>query len=132
MDDSPPPLSAEALKECAVSKPDQCTCSLKACQGWESVSDARWPAHQLRHIGSLRVPLSPGQTEATFEEFHPHGTRYESADAPIATMYFPFNRCDVHTCSQCGCAVLKYTEYGGYYVDHRVRLVDASLVVMPT
>jgi len=24
---------------------------------------------------------------------------------------------------------LKYTEYGGYYVDHRVRLVDAAKVV---
>ena len=126
------PLStfrSEDLQRCAVSKPAACACSLKACTGWESVSDARWPAQQLQAVGTLRQPLPPGHTEATFEEFHPHGTRYESPNAPIAPSFFPFNRCDVHTCLQCGCAVLKYTEYGGYYIDHRVRLVDADLVV---
>jgi hypothetical protein len=122
-------LSAEDLKRCATSQPAACVCSLKACTGWESVSDARWPAHQLQAIGTLRQALPAGHTEATFEEFHPQGTRYESPHAPIARAFFPFNRCDVHTCRQCGCAVLKYTEYGGYYIDHRARLVDAALVV---
>jgi hypothetical protein len=38
----------------------------------------------------------------------------------------------VYGCQQCGCAVLKYTEYGGYYIDQRVRLVDAALVTDAT
>jgi DNA ligase (NAD+) len=79
--------------------------------------------------GTLRQPLPEGQTEASFEEHHPQGTRYDSPQAPIALDFFPFNRCDVYACTRCGCAALKYTEFGGYYVDHRVRLVDAQWVV---
>ncbi len=124
-----PLLDAAELQTLAQGQPEQCHCALRACRGWESVSDDRWPTEQMQPAGTLRRPLPEGQTEWTFEEFHPNGTRYESADAPIAPGYFPFNRCDVHTCTRCGCAVLKYTEYGGYYVDHRVRLVDAELVV---
>jgi len=127
-DDLLPVLSATELQRWATQPSDRCTCSLKACRGWESVSNDRWPAQQLRVVGTLRRPLPEGQTEPTFEEYHPDGTRYESPTAPIALAYFPFNRCDVHACSQCGCAVLKYTEFGGYYVDHRVRLVDEALI----
>jgi hypothetical protein len=122
-------MDATELRNIARSKPDQCDCALQACLGWESVSDERWPAGQMQAVGTLRQPLLQGQTEWTFEEFHPNGTRYASAEAPIAPAYFPFNRCDVHACTRCGCAVLRYTEFGGYYVDPRVRLVDADLVV---
>ena len=122
-------LSAAALRRMAQSKPQACDCALKACRGWESVSDDRWPAAQMALAGTLRQPVPQGQTEPTYEEFHPNGTRYESANAPVAPGYFPFNRCDVYACTRCQCAVLKYTEYGGYYVDPRVRLVDADLVV---
>ena len=124
-----PILSAEALGLLARAKPQACGCALKACKGWESVTDDRWPQEQMRLAGTLRQPLTADQTEATFEEFHPGGTRYESPTAPIASGYFPFNRFDVYACARCGCAVLKYTEYGGYYVDHRARLVDADLIV---
>ena len=122
-------MDATELRKVAHGKPGQCTCALKVCRGWESVSDDRWPADQMQPLGTLRPPLPDGQTELTFEEYHPSGTRYESADAPIAPGYFPFNRCDVYACTRCQCGVLKYTEYGGYYVDHRVRLVDADLVL---
>lgn len=122
-------MDASELRRLARGKPEQCTCALKACQGWESVSDDRWPVEQMQAVGTLRPALPEDQTELTFEEFHPEGTRYESPDAPIAPGYFPFNRCDVYACSRCQCAVLKYTEFGGYYVDHRVRLVDADWVV---
>jgi hypothetical protein len=124
-----PEFSADDLTRCAVGKPSACTCSLKACSGWESVSQDRWPAQHLQAVGTLRRAVPHGQTEATFEEFHPNGTRYESPEAPIALDFFPFNRCDVHACHRCGCAVLRYTEYGGYYIDPRARLVDARLVV---
>ena len=130
MSDVPPsPLDATQLQALAIKPLDQCACALKICKGWESVSDDRWPSKQLKLEGTLRRELADGDSELSFEEFHPNGTRYDSPEAPIALNYFPYNRADVYACQQCGCAVLKYTEYGGYYIDQRVRLVDASLVV---
>ena len=67
-------------------------------------------------------------TLPTYEEFHPGKTRYDSPDAPIAPAFFPYNRCDVFRCGRCARVLLKYTEYGGYYIDDRVRVVQASLV----
>jgi hypothetical protein len=123
------PLDSTQLKALAKQSLNQCTCALKICKGWESVSNDRWPSKQLKLEGTLRRELAQGETEQSFEEFHPNGTRYDSPDAPVALNYFPYNRADVFGCQQCGCAILKYTEYGGYYIDQRVRLVDASLVV---
>ena len=123
------PLNSTQLKALAKQSLNQCTCALKICKGWESVSNDRWPSKQLKLEGTLRRELAQGETELSFEEFHPNGTRYDSPDAPVTLNYFPYNRADVFGCQQCGCAVLKYTEYGGYYIDQRVRLVDASLVV---
>lgn len=125
-------LNAQELQQLAQAKPERCTCALQACRGWESVSDERWPAAHMQLVGTLRQAVPEDQTEPTFEEYHPHGTRYGSPDAPIALAFFPFNRCDVHHCSRCGCVALKYTEYGGYYIDPRVRLVDADQVVLPS
>ncbi|MSP36108.1 MAG: hypothetical protein EXR25_10265 [Limnohabitans sp.] len=130
MSDVPPfPLDATQLQALAIKPLDQCACSLKICKGWESVSDDRWPSKQLKLEGTLRREMAQGESELSFQEFHPNGTRYDSPEAPIALNYFPYNRADVYACQQCGCAVLKYTEYGGYYIDQRVRLVDACLVV---
>jgi hypothetical protein len=123
------PLTVDELKSLAKQSSAPCQCPLKICKGWESVGDDRWPAAQMEKAGTLRPELPEGQFELSFEEFHPEGTRYDSPDAPIAVEYFPYNRCDVFKCTTCQCAVLKYTEYGGYYVDHRVRLVDAAKVV---
>jgi hypothetical protein len=84
-------------------------------------------------VGSLRLDqvegVSASGSEPTFEEFHPQGTRYDSPLAPIATQFFPYNRSDVFSCSRCQRVLLKYTEFGGYYVDHRVRALNADLVV---
>jgi hypothetical protein len=131
MNDAPmPQLDAGQLQRLAHTPPSQCQCALRACLGWDSVSNERWPEQHMRGAGTLRQPLPEGQTEASFEEHHPQGTRYDSPQAPIALDFFPFNRCDVYICTRCGCAALKYTEFGGYYVDHRVRLVDAQWVVV--
>ena len=124
-------LNANQLELIFVGHSADCTCILKNCQGWESVSNDRWPAHQMQAKGTLREDPPEGQMEPTFEEFHPDGTRYDSPLAPIASKYFPYNRCDVFACTNCGCGVLRYTEYGGYYVDHRVRLIDTDLVINP-
>ncbi|MBC7649208.1 MAG: hypothetical protein H7197_08870, partial [Vitreoscilla sp.] len=56
-------------------------------------------------------------------------TRYTSPDAPIAVNFFPYNLCDVFACAKCSKVLLRYTEFGGYYVDHRVRELDANLLV---
>jgi hypothetical protein len=80
----------------------------------------------LQHIGTLR---DPAVEEPTLVEQHPSGTGYWSAQAPIALAGFPFNRCEVWRCPQCRRGFLQYTEFGGYYVDHRLRELDPELVI---
>lgn len=80
----------------------------------------------MERVGTLRDDEG---VEPTYEEHHPAGTRYDSPQAPIAVDWFPFNRSDVYRCARCQRLFLRYTEYGGYYVDHRVRRVDAALIV---
>jgi hypothetical protein len=115
----------EALRQLAAKAHAPCQCSLQHCDGWESINDTAWPAQQMTHVATLR---DPDVHDPTFEEHHPNGTRYESADAPVALKFFPYNRCDVHACSQCQQHVLRYTEFGGYYVDHRARRLNAKLI----
>ena len=116
----------EALRQLAGKPHTHCQCSLQHCAGWESINDTAWPAAQMQQVATLR---DPEVYEPTFEEHHPRSTRYESADAPVALKFFPYNRCDVHACSKCQQHVLRYTEFGGYYVDHRARRLDDRLIV---
>ena len=109
-----------------IDKPhNKCECSLERCSGWESVNDAQWPLQQLQMVGTLR---DPEVYEPSYEEHHPKGTRYESVDAPVSAKHFPYNRCDVFFCKQCAQHVLRYTEFGGYYVDPRGRRITADLI----
>ncbi|MES2415297.1 MAG: hypothetical protein V4614_15970 [Pseudomonadota bacterium] len=103
-----------------------CSCALRPTKCWESFTEDRWPKTQMELLGSLR---DPDVYEATQEEFHPQGTRYGSTDAPVAVTFFPYNLCDVQRCNGCHKVLLRYTEFGGYYVDHRVRDLDPALVV---
>ena len=106
-------LDAAALRQACAGRPvTPCTCALGACPGWESFTEDRWPGQSVQRLGTLR---DPAVDEPTLEEFHPDGTRYGSPDAPLALGFFP--------CNRCGRNLLRYTEYGGYYVDHRVREV---------
>ena len=98
-----------------------CHCVLKHCAGWESVNDTVWPAQAMQKLATLR---DPALDEPTFEEHHPNGTRYDSADAPVSVKHFPYNRCEVFACGKCQQTVLRYTEFGGYYIDNRVRLIN--------
>jgi len=108
-----------------ASKP--CSCALGACAGWESLTEDRWPSSQMQPIATLR---DPEMAEPSFEEQHPEGTRYESPDAPVAVKFFPYNRCDIWHCSLCQRHLLRYTEFGGYYVDHRVRALTPDLTIL--
>ena len=47
-------------------------------------------------------------------------------DAPIALGWFPYNRCEVWHCARCERHLLRYTEFGGYNVDPRVRELAAG------
>lgn len=103
-----------------------CThCGALACAGWESVPGG-FDAAQLRCLGTLRPA---GDEDPTLLEYHPQGTHAWSADAPIAPGWFPYNRCDVWACTTCGRPYLRYTEYGGYYTDPRIRALHPDLVV---
>jgi hypothetical protein len=104
-----------------------CNCSLGGCAGWESMSEERWPADQMQQVATLR---DPDLYEPTFEEHHPQSTRYDSPDAPVAVKFFPYNRCDLWRCQQCQRHLLRYTEFGGYYVDHRVRALSPRLDII--
>lgn len=115
---------AEACNATAAST--ACACLPAQVAAWESVTEERWPDEVLQCIGTLR---HPDIEEPTFEERHPSGTRYDSPRAPIAVAFFPFNRCDVFRCTKCRQLFLRYTEFGGYYVAHRVRMVDPALIV---
>ena len=120
-------LNADELKSLGAAKaPCVCTCPLRPCAGWESFTEDRWPKAHMLAVGTLRDAdvYLPGT-----EEHHPNGTRYTSSDAPIAVNFFPYNLCDVFVCTKCDRVLLRYTEFGGYYVDHRVRELDTRLVV---
>ena len=117
--------NSQALRDLVDRPHTKCQCSLERCAGWESVNDAQWPLQQLQMVGTLRDPEA---YEPSYEEHHPKGTRYESVDAPVSAKHFPYNRCDVFFCKQCAQHVLRYTEFGGYYVDPRGRRITADLI----
>ncbi len=114
----------------SLAQPEQgasaCTCSVGACTSWEGVPGHRWPKEAMQKMGTLRESFD---VEPGFEEFHLNGSRYESDSAPIAPRSFPYNRCDLYRCGDCCRVLLKYTEAGGYYVEDRVRLLQADLIV---
>lgn len=127
---TPSPLLLDAatlrqLAQASAPSASPCPCRLQGATAWESITEERWPAALMQQVGTLR---DPGLHEPTFEESHPKGTRYDSPHAPLSVRHFPFNRCDVYRCTSCTRLVLRYTEFGGYYIDHRVRVVDAALV----
>jgi hypothetical protein len=104
-----------------------CSCGLGPCTGWESLSENRWPKDSVKLLGTLR---DPDLYEPTFEEYHPEGTRYDSADAPVAVKFFPYNRSEIWNCTRCQRHLMRYTEFGGYYVDHRVRELAPQLAIL--
>ena len=112
----------------AVTGPFDCAlCAGIPARGWEAVPGG-FDRTTLRQVGTLRTA---GDDEPTLLEHHPAGTNAWSPDAPIAPAFFPYNRCEVWECTQCKRPFLRYTEYGGYYVEERIRPVDAGLVVDP-
>ena len=100
-------------------------CAALVCPGWEAMPGA-FARDALARVGTLRDPAIDDPTVA---EYHPSGTHAWSADAPIAPAWFPYNRCDAWRCTTCARGFLRYTEYGGYYNEDRIRELDADLIV---
>jgi len=122
------PLTAAdlvALARAARRDPPCPTCVSLVCPGWEAMP-ASIARDALERVGTLRDPTIE---EPTVAEYHPAGTHAWSPEAPIAPRWFPYNRCDVWRCGTCARAFLRYTEYGGYYNEERVREIDANRVV---
>ncbi len=119
-------LDAAALRAALAPAGAGCAhCANLRCPGWESVT-APVQAPRLEAVGTLR---DPAIDEPTLTEVHADGSGYWSARAPVALAAFPYNRCEVWRCPQCRRGFLQYTEFGGYYVDHRMREIDPELIV---
>lgn len=127
MAETPPLLRFEQLQQIAsdFTRVPCPACAGLVCPGWETLS-ATFDRANLRRVGSLR---DAGIDDPTLQEFHPAGTTAWSPDAPIAPAFFPYNRCDVWECVRCRRPFLRYTEYGGYYEEERIRELDARLLV---
>lgn len=125
-----PRLDAEGLRELAGRTRDAApcpACAVLAKPGWEAVPGT-FDTGVLQRVATLR---DEQDEDPTLQEFHPAGTNAWSPDAPIAPGWFPYNRCEVWQCTACSRPFLRYTEYGGYYVEERIRPVDPALVVDP-
>lgn len=117
-----PQLEQLASRSDGVEVP--CSCSKTPMIAWSSVP-VSFPEDQLRRIGTL---IQGNVDEASFAESHPDGSSYWSEAAPIAPLYYPYNRSDVWECCVCRRVFLRYTEAGGYFVDQRVRLLSVALL----
>lgn len=100
-------------------------CGGLRCKGWEALPGG-FDASVLQRVGTLRDPAAD---DPTVQEYHPAGTDAWSPDAPIALAFHPFNKSDVWQCATCRRVFLRYTEYGGYYHEERIREVLSTLVV---
>jgi hypothetical protein len=118
-------LDAAALRTAVAPAGDGCAhCQELRAPGWESVTGPYGPP-LLEAVGTLR---DPAVEEPTLDERHAPGTSYWHARAPVVPTHFPYNRCTVWRCPQCHRGFLQYTEAGGYYVDHRLRELDPTLI----
>ncbi len=122
-----PKLSPEDVERLARAQPAPCAhCAPLAFVGWESFPGDKSDV-ALEGVGTLWQ--AGEEDEPTLEEHHPAGTNYWSPEAPIALRCFPANRSEVWCCRHCGHAFLRYTEYGGYYEDKRIRSLQPELIV---
>jgi hypothetical protein len=99
-------------------------CAALASPGWEALPGG-FDTQRLEQVGTLR---RLDVDDPTLAEHHPEGTNSWSDTAPIAPAFAPYNRCDVWRCRQCHRVFLRYTEYGGYYQEERIRALNPALV----
>lgn len=98
-------------------------CSGLSCPGWMSVP-GYFDLNKLQIVGTLKTEGA----EECWDEYHPDGTNLWSDDAPISIDHHPYNRSNVLECIHCNRVFLNYTEYGGYYIDQRIRELNFNLI----
>ncbi len=103
-----------------------CNCRAADSSGWISLP-LSLPETQLVDVATL---IADPYDEPTFTEYHPQGTRYASPEAPIAPAWYPYNRCNIARCTQCARHYLRYMEAGGYFVDRRIRSLNAPALIV--
>lgn len=116
-------LTQLARASAAVIMP--CACNTVSLAAWQALP-MTLELERFEDVGTL---MDDPYDEPTFVEFHPNGTRYDSEDAPIAPRYFPYNRCTVAHCMNCGRHYLRYNEAGGYFTELRIRALHADVLV---
>lgn len=117
-----PALSTLAAASAGVTQ--KCSCCAVPLDAWQRLPTSL-ELDRFEEIGTLR---EDPYEEPTFAEFHPHGTRYDSADAPIAPRYYPANLSQVARCLDCGRHYLRYNEAGGYFTELRIRALRPALL----
>jgi hypothetical protein len=104
-----------------------CSCNKVSLAAWRALPLTLEP-DRFQEIGFL---FDDPYDEPTFAEYHPAGTRYDSELAPIALRFYPYNRCAVARCLDCGRHYLRYNEAGGYFTEMRIRALQPELIVNP-
>jgi hypothetical protein len=99
-------------------------CSSLSCLGWIS-KPGYFDLGKLKVLGTLKTEGA----EQRWDEYHPNGTNLWSEDAPISIHHYPYDRADVCECMHCKRKFLHSTEYGGYYLDERLRELSATHIV---
>lgn len=119
--------AAEATDLARFAPAGTCThCRPFASPGWTSFPGTA-SAAELEAVGALWLP---GDEEPTMVESpRPTGVDDWSAAAPISLAHRPYNRCEIWACRHCRLPFLRYTEYGGYYVDPRIRELHVERLV---
>ena len=119
------PLMRLALASASVTRP--CSCNKESLAAWRALP-LSLKLDRFEEVGTL---FDDPYDEPTFAEFHPAGTRYDSDVAPIAPAFYPYNRCAVARCLDCGRHYLRYNEAGGYFTELRIRALQPELLVDP-
>ena len=114
-----------ALASASVTKP--CSCNKESLVAWRALP-LSLELDRFEEVGTL---FDDPYDEPTFAEFHPACTRYDSDAAPIAPAFYPYNRCTVARCLDCGRHYLRYNETGGYFTELRIRVLLPELIVDP-
>lgn len=117
------PLMRLAHASASVTTP--CRCTKESLAAWRAFP-LSLELDRFEEVGTL---FDDPREEPTFAEFHPSGTRYDSDLAPIAPAFYPYNRCAVARCLDCGRQYLRYNEAGGYFTELRIRALQPEIIV---
>jgi hypothetical protein len=116
------PAALRALAEASAAVAADCACLRPPARAWIDLPPQR--SGQLEPLGQI----SAAPARASWQERHADAQGYWSERAPIAAHWYPYNRCELARCRDCGRAFLRYDESGGHAPQARLRLLDPDLL----